>query len=599
MRVKLIKSKMPYPICIYLDGKVCFLDTNAVANYFDFVNGEVALFDLNKQIKQNVVTVLDIDVPVDIIGSSGVHDNRIVFSAASSGIACIAGPSSSSITFSFTGIGEQAIAYGSSANVIAFDSNGTGHEVLVFGNANNTITIVSEGALTVTTLPTPVAPDAPALTIGDSRIIVNWASVPNAATYEVWYYTSDASGSASKFGSDVSGTTATITGLNNNTTYYVWLKATNATGTSGFSPSSSMVPHAAGWSNLTEFPNNYYPRAITGAQLTSNSVMAIGNMTLGPSVVGKKCYILTYANGTASWSSTGDLNYGRTTQNSYTNITWPRLNNGKILVAGNVNSTGTANKKKCELYDPNSGTWSITGDLNTGREIASHPILMSDGKVFLIGGHSGAAWVGTPEVYDPDTELWSTKADAPSGLITREPILLGDGTILVAFNDSPSNHTVQRYNPTNNTWTTNGAYIGAYLNNSGTWALADDGNVYMFGMKAGSLNTVYKYSVSNNTFTQLTSTANTIVGTSARNIPGTAYIELLFMYNPANSQQYGRLLYNTANDTFSDFKQFVTVDVGSSTSTWAHGLIAGNPVVYGTDIDYTYPYTAPEMLYPS
>jgi hypothetical protein len=61
----------------------------------------------------------------------------------------------------------------------------------------------------------------------------------------VWYGTTNNSDNAGKFGDDVNVTTATITGLNNDTTYYVWVKAKNAEGTSGFSPFATGVPEAA------------------------------------------------------------------------------------------------------------------------------------------------------------------------------------------------------------------------------------------------------------------------------------------------------------------------------------------------------------------
>jgi titin len=92
----------------------------------------------------------------------------------------------------------------------------------------------------------PTAPSAPTVTPADSLLTVSWTAVPDATAYEVWYGTSSSSGNAAKLGSDVTnGTSETITGLTNGTTYYVWIKAKNSGGISGFSPSASGTPAAA------------------------------------------------------------------------------------------------------------------------------------------------------------------------------------------------------------------------------------------------------------------------------------------------------------------------------------------------------------------
>jgi endo-1,4-beta-D-glucanase Y len=88
----------------------------------------------------------------------------------------------------------------------------------------------------------PEAPEAPDLTEGDTLLGVAWNAVEGATAYEVWYHTAINAASAVKWGSDVTATTATITGLTNGTAYYVWIKAKNSTGTSGFSPVATATP---------------------------------------------------------------------------------------------------------------------------------------------------------------------------------------------------------------------------------------------------------------------------------------------------------------------------------------------------------------------
>jgi sugar lactone lactonase YvrE len=56
--------------------------------------------------------------------------------------------------------------------------------------------------------------------------------------------TSNAPASSTKYGGDVGGLSVTITGLTNETTYYIWIKAKNSAYTSGFSPATNGVPSA-------------------------------------------------------------------------------------------------------------------------------------------------------------------------------------------------------------------------------------------------------------------------------------------------------------------------------------------------------------------
>ncbi|MBN2353871.1 MAG: fibronectin type III domain-containing protein, partial [Spirochaetales bacterium] len=96
-------------------------------------------------------------------------------------------------------------------------------------------------AMGVPTVP-PSAPNAPTLTPADSALVVSWGAVAGASAYEVWYNTVDVSASATQFGGDITILGTTITGLTNGTTYYVWVLAKNAIGSSPFSPSSNAVP---------------------------------------------------------------------------------------------------------------------------------------------------------------------------------------------------------------------------------------------------------------------------------------------------------------------------------------------------------------------
>jgi uncharacterized repeat protein (TIGR02543 family) len=88
----------------------------------------------------------------------------------------------------------------------------------------------------------PAAPSSPQLSAGNKQITVAWLAVDFTTAYEVWIGTNSSISSASKYGSDIIGTTSTIiTGLTDGTTYYIWINAKNSAGTSAFSPSSNVT----------------------------------------------------------------------------------------------------------------------------------------------------------------------------------------------------------------------------------------------------------------------------------------------------------------------------------------------------------------------
>jgi formylglycine-generating enzyme len=88
----------------------------------------------------------------------------------------------------------------------------------------------------------PIAPGAATITTGNSYLSLSWTAVSGATAYEVWYNTLNNSDSATRFGGDITGTSHTISGLTNGILYYVWLKAKNSAGASGFGTVASGTP---------------------------------------------------------------------------------------------------------------------------------------------------------------------------------------------------------------------------------------------------------------------------------------------------------------------------------------------------------------------
>ncbi|MBK6604207.1 MAG: hypothetical protein IPG24_01740 [Leptospiraceae bacterium] len=120
------------------------------------------------------------------------------------------------------------------------------------------------------------------------------------------------------------------------------------------------------------------------------------------------------------------------------------LPSGKVLVVGGIDSyeTGlpTNSFNSAEIYDPSTGVFTNTGNLNYPRQLHS-ATLLNDGKVLIIGGwNSQDNEVTTSEIYNPITGLFS---EIPNSFCqstrTETAILLGNKNVLVAKTQYPSN----------------------------------------------------------------------------------------------------------------------------------------------------------------
>ena len=96
-----------------------------------------------------------------------------------------------------------------------------------------------------------------------------------------------------------------------------------------------------------------------------------------------------------------------------------------------------------ELYDPVTGTWSVTGNLNASRLLHT-ATLLPNGRVLIAAGetynwvpsHGGFAAsptsLNSAELYDPATGTWSVTASLNTRLSGHTATLLPNGKVLVA-----------------------------------------------------------------------------------------------------------------------------------------------------------------------
>ncbi|MDO9434192.1 putative Ig domain-containing protein [Hydrogenophaga sp.] len=186
-----------------------------------------------------------------------------------------------------------------------------------------------------------------------------------------------------------------------------------------------------------------------------------------------------------TWTATGRMKEVRTL------CTATLLPSGKVLVAGGINPNLPTPLilDTVELYDPDTGVWTVlTTRLATARAVHA-AALLPDGKTLLLAGGNG---ITTAELYKVDGS--ATKA-IPFGGLGRwhQAVKLDDGSVLVM---SDASNESRRFNPANASWTTAVMVGGARV--LPTVTVLADGRVLVAG---GESNTAEIYNPDVNRWT--------------------------------------------------------------------------------------------------
>jgi hypothetical protein len=165
------------------------------------------------------------------------------------------------------------------------------------------------------------------------------------------------------------------------------------------------------------------------------------------------------------------------------------LPNGNVLVAGGnpqFNRRGLS-RATAELYDPSTGRWTLTGSMREARE-GHAAVRLANGQVLVLGGGDAsdarpARLLSSAELYDPNTGMWTDTGQLTSARSGATATFLPDGTVLVTGGVSSSADRPERsaeiYDPVTGTLAKTGSMSVA--RNGHTATLLPDGHVLVVG----------------------------------------------------------------------------------------------------------------------
>jgi len=243
-----------------------------------------------------------------------------------------------------------------------------------------------------TSITAPAAPGMATVTISESSLSLSWSAVSGATSYQVWYNTTNTTSGAVQSGGDIAATSHAIAGLNNGTTYYIWLKAKNSAGTSGFGISSSGTPQTS----------------ITAPAAPGMATVTISESSLSLSwsaVSGATSYQVWYSttnNSSSAVQSGGDIAATSHTitglNNSTTYYIWLKAKNSAGTSGFGISSSGTTAGGN---NPPIAGAvWARSVVSGTKQTIFNAVCSDNNGNVYAVGYASGPGSTGSPLQYD-------------------------------------------------------------------------------------------------------------------------------------------------------------------------------------------------------
>ncbi|MCJ7762346.1 hypothetical protein MUP38_02685 [Candidatus Bathyarchaeota archaeon] len=229
--------------------------------------------------------------------------------------------------------------------------------------------------------------------------------------------------------------------------------------------------------------------------------------------------------------------------------------NGKIYAFG-----GDGGSNVTEEYNPVTNTWAAKKPMPTGR--SRFGIAVYQNKIYVMGGATANGFTAVNEVYNPSTDTWETKASLPRGgraeltasVVNGEIYVVGGyffGLYLV------SSSVLDVYDPETDTWTTKAPMLSAVYSCS---SAVVDNKMYViensFGSNVGSINQIYD--TENDSWSYGRSIPVGVAGVAAAATTAVFAPKRIYVMGGEASANSSNQVYNPENDTWSIGAQLPT-----------------------------------------
>jgi Domain of unknown function (DUF1929)/Fibronectin type III domain len=300
----------------------------------------------------------------------------------------------------------------------------------------------------------PAAPSAVAATAQNGSASLTWNAPANGNSPITSYTITPYIGSTAQAPTTITGTppapSATVTGLQNGTTYTFTVTATNAIGAGPSSEASnSVTPSTAPGGEFTPLMNWPFV-AIHMFLLSNGNVLALDG-----------------------WQQPEPTYVWNTTTQKFTETTAPdsifcsgeaQLPDGDVMTVGGYGtlSTGNIGIVDTAVFHPATGTWTRAANMHDPRWYPDVTELANGDYVAISGNSTNAnTWANTPEVYDPTANTWTLLPKVSTSQIHEEEYpfsyLAPNGNV---FTMGPSEDVSYELNVANETWTATGGPSG-------------------------------------------------------------------------------------------------------------------------------------------